>query len=78
MTVQFIITEINTTPKSAGADSIGMDIKSLKIKSKSKKQKPDIPKKSKQLPSSQADATKYPCHLAGLSLVLSPRKILYL
>jgi hypothetical protein len=43
MTVQSRITIINTTPTSAGADSIEMGIKSLKIKPKNRNQKPDNP-----------------------------------
>jgi hypothetical protein len=45
MTVQSIITTINTIHASTGTNSIGMDNKSLKIKPKSRSQKPDNPDK---------------------------------
>jgi hypothetical protein len=61
-----------------GASSIGMGSKISQRKIQKKEIKLENPMDPIQLPDSHANAAKHPCHRAGLSLALAPRKILNL
>jgi hypothetical protein len=72
MTIQSRMNKENTMPTSAGlAPSEWAAISQIKTQKKEIRLK--NPMDPTQLPDSHANAAKYPCHRAGLSLALAPR-----
>jgi hypothetical protein len=74
ITIQSRMNKENTTPAYAGLApsewAINLSNKNPKERNKTKKNPTD----PIQLPGSHANAAKHPCHCAGLSLALAPRK----